>query len=134
MVKTPHNNWKNSVHKQFEQLHDNALQSELVSERELYEALAQHSLCHHDDAVEEQSPDDTCRQMLIFSCIVILCLAVGASMARSLVEHVMGVRCFMPNNYLIWEATRPISDCTFCSGVTKPRILSNVMREEFMVR
>lgn len=46
-------------------------------------------------------------------------------------EYVRGVRCLVPNNYFIWEATRPISDCNFCLNVTQPIVLPNVTREEF---
>lgn len=47
------------------------------------------------------------------------------------VEYAQGVRCVIPNNYFIWEATRPISDCQFCLNVSEAIVLGNVTREEF---
>jgi len=46
-------------------------------------------------------------------------------------ELIFGVRCLIPNNYIVWDATRPISDCTYCKGVVSPIELHNVSREEF---
>ncbi|XP_067613693.1 uncharacterized protein [Eurosta solidaginis] len=43
----------------------------------------------------------------------------------------MCVRCFLPNNYIVSEATRPISDCGFCRDVVGPKVLQNLTREEF---
>lgn len=48
-------------------------------------------------------------------------------------ERILGVRCIVPNNYLVWEATRPESDCQFCSGVSRPLILENITRDKFHV-
>lgn len=60
--------------------------------------------------------------------IGILTPIIGASL-----NYFLGIRCLVPNNYLIWEATRPVSDCNFCRGVVKPIILPNLTKEEFMV-
>lgn len=48
-------------------------------------------------------------------------------------EDVAAARCLLPNNYLIWEATRPISDCAFCEGVSGPIILRNITKKQFEV-
>lgn len=48
-----------------------------------------------------------------------------------MVKYALGTRCFIPNNYLIWEATRPVSNCDFCINITKALILPNLTREEF---
>lgn len=40
-------------------------------------------------------------------------------------------RCLLPNNYLVWEFTRPVSNCDYCRGVDAPLILPNLTREEF---
>ncbi|CAG9856104.1 unnamed protein product [Phyllotreta striolata] len=48
-----------------------------------------------------------------------------------LINYIFGVRCIVPNNYFIWEATRPISDCNFCVNVSKPVVLPNSTRELF---
>ncbi|KAI8127627.1 hypothetical protein CVS40_3058 [Lucilia cuprina] len=44
---------------------------------------------------------------------------------------ILGIKCFLPNNNLVWEATRPISDCSYCRGVQGPLVLKNMTREEF---
>lgn len=48
------------------------------------------------------------------------------------IHYVLGIRCIVPNNYFIWEATRPIKDCNFCSNITEPTILNNITRDEFL--
>lgn len=47
------------------------------------------------------------------------------------INYLLGIRCILPNNYFIWEATRPISNCNFCTNVSEPVILSNLSRDEF---
>jgi len=42
-------------------------------------------------------------------------------------------RCLLPNNYLVWEFTRPISNCDYCRDVEAPLILLNLTKEEFRV-
>ncbi|XP_078051106.1 uncharacterized protein LOC144477302 [Augochlora pura] len=48
-----------------------------------------------------------------------------------IVKSVRGTRCLVSNNYLIWEFTRPISNCDYCKDVTTALILPNLTREEF---
>ncbi|XP_076656315.1 uncharacterized protein LOC143360975 [Halictus rubicundus] len=48
-----------------------------------------------------------------------------------IVKSIRGTRCLVPNNYLIWEFTRPISNCDYCRDVTTALILPNLTREEF---
>ncbi|CAH1987380.1 unnamed protein product [Acanthoscelides obtectus] len=47
------------------------------------------------------------------------------------INYVLGIRCILPNNYIIWAATRPIATCDFCENLTSPLVLSNVSQEEF---
>ena len=47
------------------------------------------------------------------------------------IKYTQGTRCLIPNNYLIWEFTRPVSNCNFCRGVNSALVLGNVTREEF---
>lgn len=61
---------------------------------------------------------------------VALALAIGQPLAA----YFFGIRCFVPNNYLVWEATRPVTDCAYCRHVRRPLILPNMTREEFAVR
>lgn len=63
----------------------------------------------------------------------IVCLIVGV-INFSVIEYLLTVRCFIPNNYLIYEATRPIEmNCKFCAGITRPIILTNITRNDFKV-
>lgn len=42
-----------------------------------------------------------------------------------------GIRCLVPNNFVVYEATRPVEDCSYCINVTEATILPNLTREEF---
>ncbi|PZC75726.1 hypothetical protein B5X24_HaOG205700 [Helicoverpa armigera] len=64
----------------------------------------------------------------IISAFIILVLSV------SFLNSILSARCLLPSNYLVWEATRPLADCSYCENVTKPIILWNVTRQEFAVR
>lgn len=48
-------------------------------------------------------------------------------------NSIFGVRCLIQSNYLVWEATRPVSDCSYCLNVSRPIILRNITRDEFKV-
>ncbi|XP_046663604.1 uncharacterized protein LOC124356569 [Homalodisca vitripennis] len=48
-----------------------------------------------------------------------------------MMKSALGIRCFLPNNYFVWEATRPIADCNICRGVNEVLMLPNITREEF---
>lgn len=50
------------------------------------------------------------------------------------VNSILSTRCWLPSNYLVWEATRPLADCAYCANVTKPIILRNISRRDFVVR
>lgn len=50
------------------------------------------------------------------------------------VNSILSARCLLPSNYLVWEATRPLADCAYCANVTKPIILRNISRRDFVVR
>lgn len=68
------------------------------------------------------------RLTLLFTVITtVLCVLYQCHF----LEYAQGVRCIIPNNYFIWEATRPISNCQFCLNISEAIILENVTREEF---
>lgn len=71
----------------------------------------------------------------IFSTIVFTSLFCGLIFRNSntnfFSKYVVGTRCLIPNNYLAWESTRPVSDCNFCSGIDSALILPNLTRAEF---
>ncbi|KAJ1522813.1 hypothetical protein ONE63_001966 [Megalurothrips usitatus] len=55
----------------------------------------------------------------------------GALGGADLLGSALGVRCVLPNNFLVWEATRPIADCGICRGVDAVLELHNVSRAAF---
>lgn len=67
------------------------------------------------------------------SALVVLSILIAIIVVNPLINFLLGIRCFVPNNYLIWEATRPISDCQYCHNIHKPLILPNITRQEFLV-
>lgn len=75
------------------------------------------------------------RRTLLATLTVAMAMAAAAlaGTLSGLFDEVMAARCLLPNNYLVWEATRPLSDCSFCQGVTEPLILHNISREDFKV-
>lgn len=68
-----------------------------------------------------------------FITITIICFVIGV-LNFSAIDYFMSIRCLLPNNYLIWESTRPISNCEFCTGVNRPIVLPNITEGEFLVR
>lgn len=66
--------------------------------------------------------------------IIIIFSVLISAIVVNIVNYMIGIRCFIPNNYLVWEATRPISNCRFCEGIKRPLILQNSTLDEFSVR
>lgn len=64
--------------------------------------------------------------------VTALCILIGA-INTNVIDNFFGIRCFVPNNYFVWEATRPISNCRFCEGIRRPLILPNMTQNEFLV-
>lgn len=132
------------IHPELKKLHTNVLKTKLVTEHELYEALTndnKHRMTELSNYREHEimpnralGDSSNLYQIIIFSVIFLLCLIIGSPIVKYVIEQILGIRCFVPNNYLVWEATRPISDCSFCEGVTKPIILANLTSEEFLVK
>lgn len=87
------------------------------------------SINHNVQEAENTTSCCCFRLTLLFTVItaIVLCLLCECNF----VEYAQGVRCVIPNNYFIWEATRPISDCQFCLNVTEAIVLKNVTREQF---
>lgn len=61
-------------------------------------------------------------------CSILLRLPLLDGMMKT----ALGIRCFIPNNYFVWEATRPVADCNICRGVNEVLTLPNITREEFL--
>lgn len=66
--------------------------------------------------------------------VAIVTVFVFLVISGSWLYSVLGERCLVPSNYLVWEATRPLADCAYCENVTKPIILRNATRRSFAVR
>lgn len=67
--------------------------------------------------------------------LIILVLSIFLTfplLSRGLANF-LGIRCIVPNNYIVWEATRPITDCNYCKTIDGPLILSNISRANFQV-
>lgn len=81
-----------------------------------------------------ESDDPIHRENIIFSAIgIIFVIVVAVPIVNYGFGFLLGIRCFVPNNYVVWEATRPITNCAYCQHVKGPLILPNMTREEFLV-
>lgn len=106
---------------QLDALHRNVMRTGLVSTQELEEAFRKtHDMDHNPN-----------RLNLLWLLGIVFFIMVATPVFYETISFLLGVRCFLPNNYLVWEATRPISDCEFCKGVRAPLILANLTMEEF---
>lgn len=74
------------------------------------------------------------RENIIFSAIgIIFVIVIAVPIVNFLFAFILGIRCFIPNNYVVWEATRPITNCAYCQHIRGPLILPNMTREQFLV-
>lgn len=62
---------------------------------------------------------------------IIIGLGYQLHLFQQIIKYTRGVRCIIPNNYFLWEGTRPISDCQYCRDVESPIILYNISRNDF---
>lgn len=104
-----------------DELHLNALRTGLVTTGDLQEAYRK----------AREINTNQSRLNLLWLLGIIFFIMVATPVFYETISFLLGVRCFLPNNHLVWEATRPISDCEFCKGITAPLILRNLTREEF---
>ncbi|XP_073974974.1 uncharacterized protein isoform X2 [Rhodnius prolixus] len=66
-----------------------------------------------------------------FSAFSLIFIILALPYFDGMMKTVFGVKCVVPNNYLVWEATRPLADCSICSNLSSVIVLPNVTREEF---
>lgn len=92
-----------SIRQKLDKLHDEALKSPLVTRNDLCRAFQQ--------SIENERIN---RVNLFFALGIILFVLIVTPVFFQIFQFLITVRCFLPNNYLVWEATRPISDCSFC--------------------
>ncbi|PSN43618.1 hypothetical protein C0J52_15029 [Blattella germanica] len=62
---------------------------------------------------------------------VVLISILLKTVFESIMKNTLGTRCMLPNNYFIWEATRPETDCNMCKDVKSVLVFENITREEF---
>lgn len=63
--------------------------------------------------------------------IILLCALYEYNVFHTIHNYILGIRCIVPNNYFVWEATRPVSNCQFCLNIKQPIVLHNATKEEF---
>lgn len=68
----------------------------------------------------------------ILLLLLSLLYAIEGNCVDYIYKQVQGTRCLVPNNYLIWEFTRPVSNCDFCRGIDSALILNNLTRSQFV--
>lgn len=125
-----------SVRRKVHLLRQNVVQLNLINsndltaaENEFYEQSKYHANGQNNGA----QPYRSSKKFVIIASLVTLCIAFIAIHLNGMIGRIFGVRCFLPNNYLVWEATRPESDCQFCTGINQPLILQNISRDKFHV-
>lgn len=97
-----------------DRLHDGALQTGVVNTADLQEA-------YRKSRDMEHQPN---RVNLWYAVGIIAFIMVATPIFYETITFLLGVRCFLPNNYLVWEATRPISDCGFCRYVVVDKTIT----------
>lgn len=73
------------------------------------------------------------RTKIVIVIIILVAITLKTNPFSAVISYVLGIRCILPNNYFIWEATRPIKDCSFCENVSEPIILNNLTQSEFFL-
>ncbi|CAG9818916.1 unnamed protein product [Phaedon cochleariae] len=121
------NKSKKSHHKEFQKLKDT-----LVEVNKVYMNLG----CLLVELEGECSFNSANNEISYGSSICLVILLIIGIVKFNLIlfcfYYFLGVRCIIPNNYFIWEATRPISNCDFCSNVSHPTVLSNISQDSFL--
>lgn len=62
---------------------------------------------------------------------LLLCVLIQSTFITTVLNYFFGVRCILRNNYIVWEATRPLSNCEFCHDIVAPIVLKNITKDEF---
>ncbi|XP_063228865.1 uncharacterized protein LOC134534362 isoform X2 [Bacillus rossius redtenbacheri] len=83
----------------------------------------------HNQVFGLQFPN--CTYLCFLVMIVFISILVKVLFLETVVKNALGTRCVLPNNYFVWEATRPVTDCSMCKDVTNVTLLANVSRLEF---
>ncbi|XP_023231587.1 uncharacterized protein LOC111631561 [Centruroides sculpturatus] len=65
------------------------------------------------------------RHLLVIICVC--CILLGVILQSDLFKS----RCAVPNNYLVMEITRPLTDCKICRDVDRVIVFENVTKATF---
>ncbi|XP_077281711.1 uncharacterized protein LOC143908174 [Temnothorax americanus] len=71
------------------------------------------------------------KKLLVLLFVPILYGIFNRYFNTNVIESFQGTRCLLPNNYLVWEFTRPLTNCDYCRDIEAPLILPNLTKEEF---
>lgn len=73
-----------------------------------------------------------CSKKILIMLLVPFVLSIfNRHLYTNVIKSFRGTRCLWPNNFLIWEFTRPISNCDYCRDIEAPLILPNLTKEQF---
>lgn len=142
----PHHLPNENIRTRLQQLHDDILGSTASASSdtrkiraELYAAYTKQIVKNNggDGGTRNAPPQQPPPPPPPYNLIAFILFALGILVAIIFVqpiftEYILGIRCFVPSNYLIWEATRPVSDCSYCRGIDRPLILPNMTRDAFL--
>lgn len=103
----------------------------IVGRGERGEAAGNNNINHLNNALNHCSLN---RISFVFGLSIILIIFIATPLVNGIFEYFLSMRCFVPNNYLIWEAVRHVSDCNFCRGIDQPLVLPNVTKDGFAVK
>lgn len=71
------------------------------------------------------------KRILMILFVLLLYGIFNRYLNMNIIKNFRETRCLLPNNYLVWEFTRSISNCDYCRDVEAPLILPNLTKEEF---
>lgn len=71
------------------------------------------------------------KSFIVVTIILFYSIFVQKTGIDFVIKYTQSARCLIPNNYLVWEFTRPVSNCDFCLGVDSVIVLDNITKEEF---
>lgn len=124
------------IRSKLKSLHDGLLESRSTVNRAdlcmAYKRSVKSDRMNHPTTSSSQLQNHSLQLVIVLS-LIILSILFAIFIIQPSLSFVLGMRCFVPNNYLIWEATRPIADCQYCKNIDRPLILPNLTRSEFLV-
>lgn len=92
-----------SIRQNLDKNYEEALKTRKVTKTELFVAFQQ--------SIESERIN----RVNLFVCLgIVLFVLFVTPVFFQIFQFLISVRCFLPNNYLVWEAVRPIQDCKFC--------------------